>query len=92
MLRELAGTMLAGAVNQAPGTATGDPLTSTLIGTGATLAMTRGRRPVGIVLLAAGGYLLLRDISKARAAAAITPPPAPRPVPSRPPAATASAA
>ncbi|WP_419825275.1 hypothetical protein [Sphingomonas sp.] len=83
MLRDLAGTLLAGAVNQAPGApgGSGDPLASTLIGTGATLAMTRGRRPVGLVLLAAGGYLLLRDVRRARATAVLNPPPAPRPVP-----------
>lgn len=88
MLRQLAGTMLAGAVRQVPGSEAGDPLASTLIGTGATLALTRGRRPIGIVLLAAGGYLLWRDVAKARRAAALMPPSAARQVPSASPAAT----
>ncbi len=81
MIETMTGTMLADLVRHGTGAPPSGPLTTTLIGSGASLLMTRGKRPVGLVLLVAGGVLLWREAVAARGQreTAVTPArPAPR--------------
>lgn len=66
MLGTLAKSMLAGAVQKRVGVAPAGPVSTTLLATGASLALTRGRRPFGLALIAAGGLLLWREIEHER--------------------------
>ena len=78
MLRTLAKTMLVGAVQKRVGVTPAGPVSTALLATGASLMLTRGRRPVGLALAAAGGLLLWRAVererSEAQAAGNATPP------------------
>jgi hypothetical protein len=67
MLKMLANTLIVGAVRKGAGMPRTGTLTSALLTTGASLLLVRGRRPVGFVLLAAGGLLLWRESEAARA-------------------------
>lgn len=60
MLNAAAAAILSSAVRRVADTGEAGPLTTALIGSGASLILTRGRRPLGVVLLATGGYLLWR--------------------------------
>lgn len=66
MIGTMTGTVLADLVRHGTGAPPSNPLTTALIGSGASLLMTRGRRPIGLVLLAAGGLLLWREAAAAR--------------------------
>jgi hypothetical protein len=66
MIETVTGTMLADLVRHGTGAPPSGPLTNALIGSGASLLMTRGRRPIGLVLLAAGGVLLWREAAAAQ--------------------------
>jgi hypothetical protein len=61
MLKMLAKTMFVGAVEKSIGVRPSGTLTTALLTTGASLLLVRGRRPIGFVLLAAGGMLLWRE-------------------------------
>ena len=76
MLRTLAKTMLVGAVQKRVGVTPAGPVSTALLATGASLMMTRGRRPIGLALAAVGGLLLWREAERERGkaqAAAETP-------------------
>lgn len=66
MIETMTGTVLADLVRHGTGAPPSSPLTTALIGSGASLMMTRGRRPVGLVMLAIGGALLWREAAAAR--------------------------
>jgi len=68
MLRTLARTMLIGAVERRVGVSPAGPVSTALLTTGASLLLTRGRRPLGLGLAVAGGLLMWRAAEKARAA------------------------
>lgn len=73
MLNTLANSLLIGTVQKGTGVTPAGPVTTALITTGASLLLTRGRRPVGLALLAAGGFLLWREVEKERADANLKP-------------------
>ena len=81
MLRTLGKTMLVGAVQKRVGVTPVGPVSTALLATGASLMLTRGRRPIGLALVAAGGLLLWRaakhERSEAQAAEDAAPPVAP---------------
>ncbi len=81
MLQTLAKSMLVGAVQERIGVTPAGPVSSALLATGASLMLTRGRRPIGLALAAAGGLLLWRaaerERSKAETAGAAVPPAVP---------------
>ena len=66
MLRALAKTMLLGAVQKSTGVVPAGPVSAALLTTGASLMLTRGRRPVGLALAAAGGLLLWHETEQER--------------------------
>ena len=68
MLGTFAGSMMADLVRQGTGAPPADPLTTALIGSGASLLLTRGRRPAGVILLVAGGLLLWREAAASQRA------------------------
>ena len=73
MLRTLAKTMLIGAAQRRAGVMPAGTLSTALLTTGASLMLTRGRRPIGLAVAAAGGVLLWREVERNRAAAAAKP-------------------
>ncbi|USI74414.1 hypothetical protein [Sphingomonas morindae] len=66
MLGTFTGSMVATLVREATGAPPAGPLATALIGSGASLVMQRGRRPVGLALLLAGGVVLWREAAAAR--------------------------
>lgn len=68
MLKTFAKSLLVGAVQKKAGVTKIGAIPGTLITTGASLALTRGRRPVGLALAVAGGLLLWWEIERDRAA------------------------
>lgn len=64
MLRTLAKTMLVGAVRRGTGLPAAGPISAALLTTGASMALSRGRRPLGLALIAAGGLLLWREVEQ----------------------------
>jgi uncharacterized membrane protein (UPF0136 family) len=66
MLRTLAKTMLVGAVQKGTGVVPAGPISTALITSGASLLLTRGRRPVGLALAAVGGLLLWHETEQER--------------------------
>ncbi len=66
MLRTLAKSMLVGAVQKRVGGTPAGPVSTALLATGASLMLTRGRRPIGLALAAAGGLLLWRAAERER--------------------------
>lgn len=73
MLNTLANSLLIGTVQKGTGVTPAGPVTTALITTGASLLLTRGRRPIGLALLAAGGLLLWREVEKEQADARLKP-------------------
>ncbi len=69
MLRSLAKTMLVGAVQKGTGVPRSGAISTTLLTTGVSLLLVRGRRPVGAALVAAGGLLRWHEIEQERRAA-----------------------
>lgn len=69
MLRTLAKSMLLGAAQKRAGVTPAGPVSAALLTSGASLLLTRGRRPIGLALAAAGGLLLWREIEHHRATA-----------------------
>ena len=68
MLKTFAKSLLAGVVQKKAGVTKIGAIPGTLITTGASLALTRGRRPVGLALAVAGGLLLWWEIERDREA------------------------
>jgi hypothetical protein len=64
MLRTLATSMLVGAVQKRVEVAPVGPVSTALLTTGASLMLRRGRRPIGLALLAAGGLLLWHEAGR----------------------------
>lgn len=69
MLRTLAKSMLVGVVQKRVGVTPAGPVSTALLATGATLMLTRGRRPIGLALAAAGGLLIWRGVERERSEA-----------------------
>jgi len=69
MLRTLAKSMLIGAAQRRVGVMPAGTISTALLSTGASLMLKRGRRPIGLALVAAGGVLLLGRVNRSRAAA-----------------------
>ena len=67
MLRTLAKSMLLGAAQKRAGVTPAGPVSAALLTSGASLLLTRGRRPIGFALAAAGGLLLWREAERRRA-------------------------
>lgn len=61
MMNAFANAVLVGAVEKGTGVRPAGPVTAALLTTGATLLLTRGRRSVGLALVAAAGLLLWRE-------------------------------
>ena len=68
MLKMVAKSLLVGAVQKRAGVTKVGTIPGTLITTGASLVLTRGRRPIGLALAVAGGLLLWWEIERDRAA------------------------
>lgn len=77
MLKTLANSLLIGAVQKGTGVPPTGTLTTALLTTGASLLLARGRRPVGVALLAVGGLLLWHEHQEAERARLSPPAPAP---------------
>jgi hypothetical protein len=69
MLRTLAKSMLIGAAQRRVGVMPAGTISTALLTTGASLMLKRGRRPIGLALVAAGGVLLWREAERSRAVA-----------------------
>jgi uncharacterized membrane protein (UPF0136 family) len=69
MLRTLAKSVLIGAAQRRAGVMPAGSVSAALLTTGASLMLTRGRRPIGLALVAAGGMLLWRETEQRRATA-----------------------
>ena len=67
MLRTLAKSMLIGAAQRRVGVMPAGTISTALLTTGASLMLKRGRRPIGLALVAAGGVLLWREAERSRA-------------------------
>ncbi len=66
MLRTLAQSILVGVVQKRIGVTPAGPVSTALLATGASLMLTRGRRPIGLALAAAGGLLMWRAAERER--------------------------
>jgi len=71
MLRTFAKSMLVGAVQKGTGVPQSGPISTTLLTTGVSLMLIRGRRPVGLALMAAGGMLRWHELEQERRAALV---------------------
>jgi hypothetical protein len=91
MLATVMGSMAATIAREAGDATPAGPFASALIGSGASLIAHKERRTVGLILMAAGGLLLWRDVAAAERRRAGLKPARVRPAPHRA-AATASAA
>lgn len=69
MLRTLAKSMLIGVAQRRVGVMPAGTISTALLTTGASLMLKRGRRPIGLALVAAGGVLLWREAERSRAGA-----------------------
>jgi hypothetical protein len=69
MLRTLAKSMLIGAAQRRVGVMPAGTISTALLTTGASLMLKRGRRPIGLALVAAGGVLLWREAERSHAVA-----------------------
>jgi hypothetical protein len=67
MLRTLAKSVLIGAAQRRVGVMPAGTISTALLTTGASLMLKRGRRPIGLALVAAGGVLLWREAERNRA-------------------------
>ena len=68
MLRGLAKSLLVGVVQRRTGNAHAGAISTSLLTTGVSLMLVRGRRPAGLVLLAAGGLARWIEIERENAA------------------------
>jgi hypothetical protein len=66
MLRTLAKSVLIGAAQRRVGVMPAGTISTALLTTGASLMLKRGRRPIGLALVAAGGVLLWREAERRR--------------------------
>lgn len=71
MLATFAKSLLVGAVQKGTGVPQSGPISTTLITTGVSLMLIRGRRPVGLALAAAGGLLRWHELEQERRAALV---------------------
>ena len=69
MLDTFAKSLLVGAVQKGTGVPQSGPTSTTLLTTGVSLMLIRGRRPVGLALAAAGGLLRWHELEQERQAA-----------------------
>jgi hypothetical protein len=69
MLGTLAKSMLVGAVQKGTGVPQSGPISTTLLTTGVSLMLIRGRRPVGLALAVAGGLLRWHELEQERQSA-----------------------
>jgi hypothetical protein len=67
MIRGLATSALVGFVRKKAGVATIGTIPAALLTSGASLMLTKGRRPVGLAVAALGAFLVWREIEKADA-------------------------
>jgi hypothetical protein len=66
MLRGIATSALVGFARRKAGVSSIGTIPAALLTTGASLILTRGRRPVGLAVAALGGFLLWREIERER--------------------------
>jgi hypothetical protein len=66
MLGTVAKSMLVGAVQKGTGVPQSGPISTTLLTTGVSLMLIRGRRPVGLALAVAGGLLRWHELEQER--------------------------
>jgi uncharacterized membrane protein (UPF0136 family) len=64
MLRTFAKSLLVGAIQKRTGIVPAGTIATALLTTGASLVLTRGRRPVGFALAALGGLLLWHEVGR----------------------------
>jgi hypothetical protein len=76
MLRGFVTSALLGFARRKAGVHTIGTIPAALLTTGASLVLTRGRRPVGLAVAALGGFLLWREIEKQESEAGLGPQPA----------------
>ena len=69
MLGTFAKSLLVGAVQKGTGVPQSGPISTTLLTTGVSLMLIRGRRPVGLALAAVGGLLRWHELEEERRAA-----------------------
>lgn len=67
MLRTFAKSLLVGAVQRKVGVPRTGTIPTTLLTTGASLMLVRGKRPIGVAMAAAGAFLLWREVERDRA-------------------------
>ena len=68
MLKTLANALVIGAVQKGTGVPPTGTLTTAMLTTGASLMLVRGRRPIGLALLAVGGLMLWHEREEMRRA------------------------
>jgi hypothetical protein len=66
MFRGFATSMLVGFARKKAGVPAIGTVPAALLTSGASLMLTRGRRPVGLAVMALGGFLIWREIERAR--------------------------
>ncbi len=66
MLDTFAKSLLVGAVQKGTGVPQSGPISTTLLTTGVSLMLIRGRRPVGLALAVVGGLLRWHELEEAR--------------------------
>jgi hypothetical protein len=66
MLRGFATSALVGFVRKRAGVPSIGTIPAALLTSGASLMLTKGRRPIGIAVAALGGFLLWREIERER--------------------------
>lgn len=71
MLESLVKSVLVGAVQKGTGIPQAGAVSTTLITTGVSLMLIRGRRPVGLALAAAGGLMRWHELEQERRAAQV---------------------
>jgi hypothetical protein len=67
MLRAFAKSAMIGAIQRKVGVSPAGTIPTMLLTSGASMLLSRGRRPVGLALVALGGLLLWREIEHDRA-------------------------
>ena len=64
MLRGFATSMLVGFVRKKAGVPAIGTVPAALLTSGASLVLTRGRRPIGLAVMAVGGFLIWREVER----------------------------